>query len=98
MEASISAELLQIKSRVFEMGLSGTLMVCRLSPNLDRYYEPEKEFVPFEDLDDCIEKTNYYLVHEAERARIAAAYRDRTLAEHLWTHRFEAMFREIGLH
>lgn len=97
MEASVDANLLQIKSRAFEMGLSGTLMLCRLSPNLDRYYEPGKEFVPFDDLDDCAEKAKYYVTHETERARIARAYHDRTLAEHLWTHRFQSMFDEIGL-
>lgn len=97
MEASVSADILQIKSRAFEMGLSGTLMLCRLSPNLDRYYEPGKEFVPFEDLDDCVEKAKYYLAHEDERAHIAKAYHDRTRAEHLWTHRFKKMFEEIGL-
>lgn len=97
MEASADANILQIKSRTFEQGLSGTLMVCRPSPGLDEYYEPGKEFVPFETLDDCVEKVRYYLKHESERARIAAAYRDRTRAEHMWTHRFQRMFDDIGL-
>ena len=97
MEASADATVLQIKSRAFEMGLSGTLMLCRLAPNLDRYYEPGKEFVVFENLDDCLDKARFYLGHEAERARIARAYHDRTRAEHLWTHRFTRMFAEIGL-
>ncbi|MGH9424420.1 MAG: hypothetical protein ACRD3J_30895, partial [Thermoanaerobaculia bacterium] len=35
MEASVSAGILQIKSRTFEQGLSGTLMMCRQSPSLD---------------------------------------------------------------
>jgi spore maturation protein CgeB len=97
MEASVSADILQIKSRAFEQGLSGTLMVCRQSPDLDRYYEPGKEFVPFVDLDDCVEKVRYYLAHESERARIAKAYHDRTRAEHMWSHRFQKMFEDIGL-
>jgi spore maturation protein CgeB len=97
MEASVSSDILQIKSRAFEMGLSGTVMLSRLSPNLDRYYEPGKEFVVFEDLDDCAEKAKFYVTHEAERARIAKAYHDRTSAEHLWTHRFRKIFEEIGL-
>jgi len=97
MEASVDANILQIKSRTFEQGLSGTLMLCRPSPGLDEYYEPGKEFVPFEDLDDCVEKVCYYLKDESERARIAAAYRDRTRAEHMWTHRFQRMFDDIGL-
>lgn len=97
MEASVNAGILQIKSRAFEQGLSGTLMICRQSPNLDMYYEPGKEFVTFDDLDDCVDKVKFYLEHESERARIARAYRDRTLGEHMWRHRFRKMFDEIGL-
>jgi spore maturation protein CgeB len=97
MEASVSDDILQIKSRAFEQGLSGTVMVCRQSPNLDRYYEPGREFVPFDDLDDCVDKVKFYLQHESERARIARAYHDRTRGEHMWTHRFRTMFNEIGL-
>lgn len=97
MEASASASVLQIKSRTFEQGLSGTLMICRQSPGLDEYYEPGREFVPFDDLDDCIEKVRYYLRHESERARIAKAYHDRTRAEHMWTYRFRKMFEDVGL-
>jgi hypothetical protein len=97
MEASVSADILQIKSRTFEQGLSGTLMVCRQSPGLDEYYEAGKEFVPIDDLDDCVEKVRYYLKHESERMRIARAYRDRTRAEHMWTHRFQRMFDDVGL-
>jgi spore maturation protein CgeB len=97
MEASADPKILQIKSRTFEQGLSGTLMICRQSPNLDEYYQAGKEFVPFDDLDDCIEKVRYYLNHENERMRIASAYRDRTRAEHMWTHRFQRMFDDVGL-
>ena len=97
MGASIDPKILQIKSRTFEMGLSGTLMLCQLSPNLERYYEPGKEFVAFEDLDDCAEKAKYYLRRERERAEIAAAYHRRTRGEHLWQHRFEKLFGQIGL-
>jgi spore maturation protein CgeB len=97
MEASASDQILQVKSRTFEMGLSGTLMICKLSPHLDQYYQPGKEFVAIENLEDCVEKVRYYLSHESERAKIARAYHDRTKAEHLWQHRFEAIFRQIGL-
>jgi hypothetical protein len=97
MEASADASILQIKSRTFEQGLSGTLMICRQSPSLEEFYEPGKEFVPFETMEDCVEKVRYYLSHEEKRARIARAYRDRTRGEHMWTHRFQKMFRDIGL-
>jgi spore maturation protein CgeB len=88
---------LQIKGRVFQMGLSGTLMLCNSHPDLLRYYEPGKEFVAYDDLADCVGKAQFYLAHEAARAQIARAYHDRTKAEHLWQRRFEVLFREIGL-
>jgi Glycosyl transferases group 1 len=89
-------EVLSIKSRTFDMGLSGTLMLCEHSPDLECFYEPGEECVSFESLDDCAEKARWYLAHEAERAKIAHKYCDRTLREHLWTHRFSVLFQQMG--
>jgi spore maturation protein CgeB len=97
MEASRPSMSLQLKGRAFEMGLSGTLMLTNHNPALEEFYEPYKEFVPFYDLNDCAEKARYYVAHEAERYRIAKAYHERTRAEHLWQHRFQQLFRQIGL-
>jgi spore maturation protein CgeB len=90
-------EVLSIKSRVFDMGCSGTLMLCEHSPNLERYYEPGRECITFESLADCAEKALWYLSHEAERARIARNYQERTLREHTWRHRFRDLLQQIGL-
>lgn len=90
-------KILSIKARAFEMGLSGTLMLCEHSPHLERYYEPGRECVTFESLEDCIEKALWYLAHESERARIAARYFQRTLREHMWEHRFSELFRQMGV-
>ena len=90
-------EVLQIKSRVFDMGLSGTLVLCEHSPNLERYYEPGRECITFESLEDCAEKATWYLSHEAERAQIACNYEERTLKEHTWPHRFRDLFDQAGL-
>lgn len=87
----------QIKSRVFDMGLSGTLMLSHQAPRLNDYYEPDKEYVPFDSLEECADKARFYLQHEAERRRIAEAYARRTRAEHLWKHRIEKIFTETGL-
>jgi len=97
MRGGPSGEVLSIKSRTFDMGLSGTLMLCENSPGLDRYYEAGKECVTFESLRDCAEKALWYLAHESERARIARNYRKRTLQGHLWTHRFADLFKAMGL-
>ena len=96
LEASRSNSL-QIKARVFDMGLSGTVMLCSKNPALYEFYEPGKEFLEFESMDECVNKARYYLAHEPERRKIAESYYHRTKSEHLWHHRFEKLFKEIGL-
>jgi len=88
---------LQIKGRVFDMGLSGTVMLCNRNPALYEFYEPEKEFVEFEGMEECVGKAKYLLKNDAERKAIAMAYYDRTKKEHLFEYRFDALFREMGL-
>jgi len=92
-----SGNVLSIKSRTFDMGLSGTVMLCENSPHLEHYYEPGKEFVPFESLEDCVAKARFYMRNESARRRIAERYRDRTLSEHLWEQRFGRLFAEVRL-
>jgi hypothetical protein len=96
LESSVGA-VPQIKSRVFDMGLSGTLMLSQRSDYLDTYYEPDKEYVPFETLEECAEKAKFYLKHEPARKKIATAYAARTEAEHMWRHRIEHVLDEAGL-
>lgn len=88
---------LQIKGRVFDMGLSGSLMLCDRNEALHEFYEPGKEYEEFESLDDCIDKARYYLRHDAERLKIAAQYYKRTKTDHLWQHRFKYLFKQIGV-
>lgn len=97
MKGGPGGEVLSIKSRTFDMGLSGTLMLCEHSPSLEQYYEPGSECITFDSIEDCAEKALWYLAHENERASIAERYRDRTLREHLWTHRFTELFRQMGI-
>jgi len=89
---------LQIKGRVFEMGSSGTVMLCDRNPNLYEFYEPGKEFVEFDSEQDCYSKIRFLLTHETERIKIAEAYYHRTRSEHLWFHRYKKLFLQIGLH
>ena len=88
---------LQIKGRVFDMGLSGTVMLCTKNPALHEFYEPDGEFVEYETLEECVDKARFLLAHERERSAITRRYYERTKAEHLWEHRFEALFKVIGL-
>jgi hypothetical protein len=97
LESSRNSEVYQIKSRVFDMGLSGTLMIAPRAAAIELYYEPGKEYVPYDDLKDCADKVRFYLSHERERNTIAMAYAARTEAEHMWHHRMSHVFRHTGL-
>ena len=54
------------------MGCCGFLL-SNYQPELAEYFEPDKDFVYFEDQNDLLEKTRYYLSHDAERAAIASS-------------------------
>jgi Glycosyl transferases group 1 len=97
LEGSSGQKALQIKSRIFEMGLTGTMVLCEQHPVLERYFKAGAEIITFESLEDCAEKALWYLAHEGERAKITDNYRDRTLREHMWTHRLESLFEQMGL-
>jgi len=87
----------QIKGRNFEVPGCGGFMLTGKADDLERYYAIGKEIVCFEDTKDLIDKIRYYLAHEEERAAIAHAGYERTLREHTYAHRFEAIFKEMNL-
>ena len=84
----------QIKSRIFDMGLSGTLMLAHRAPHLDDYYEPDKEYVPFDTLEEAADKARHFLANEPARRSIAQAYARRTRAHHMWHHRITHILTE----
>ena len=95
LEAS-TPDVFQVKGRVFEMGLSGTLMLADRTTLLDSYYEEGAEYVAYDSMEDCADKVKFYRRNERARMRIAAAYRRRTAAEHMWTHRIDDVLRQSG--
>lgn len=52
--------------------------------DLDRYFEPGREVVTYENGSDCAEKAAYLLDHPSERESIAAAGQLRTLHDHTY--------------
>ena len=87
----------QIKGRNFEVpGCKGFLLTDRV-PQLDSYFEPDREIALFDDEDDLVRKVQFYLQHEEQRRRIATLGYARCLREHTWDHRFHQLFDQIGL-
>jgi hypothetical protein len=80
--------------RLFESTGTGTLLITDWKENLHEMFEPGKEVVTYRTPEECAEKIQYYLTHEAERQTIASAGQTRTLRDHTYCHR---MLELVGL-
>jgi hypothetical protein len=90
-----SVDAPQLKGRVFETMLCGAMLLESDNPQTASYFRPMTDYVPFTSPQDLEDKIRYYLAHEDERARIAAAGEERTrsLYNHrvFWTRVFDAL-------
>jgi spore maturation protein CgeB len=87
----------QIKGRNFEVPGCGGFMLTGTAEDLGSYYDIGTEVACFENTEDLIDKIRYYLAHEDERSAIAQRGYERTLREHTYAHRFDAIFSEMKL-
>ncbi|NOT15296.1 MAG: glycosyltransferase family 1 protein, partial [Methylotenera sp.] len=60
-------------------------------------YNIDREIAVYTDADDLIEKIKFYLKHEALREGMAEAAYQRTIKEHTFAIRFNAVFKRMGL-
>lgn len=85
----------QMKGRLFEPQLFRSVLVTEPVVELERYWEPGVECLTFTTPQEAGEKMA--AMTDAERIAMSdLAYR-RAISEHTYQHRFEAIFREIGL-
>lgn len=92
----------QVKGRVFEILLSGTMLMESANPETEKWLTPMVDYVPFDSTSDMLDKIRYYLAHEDERALIAAAglkiAQSRYSAQHFWQFILdEALYRKLAL-
>lgn len=77
--------------RMYETTGMGACLVTDAKRNLGDFFEIDREIVAYESTDDLVEKAEYLLDHEQERAGIAEAGMKRTLAEHTYSHRMQEL-------
>jgi spore maturation protein CgeB len=72
--------------RVLRYGASGSFVLHKHSPNMDRYFENNKDLVYFHDVDSLLEAVDKYLVDEVAPARqeIAVNLYNKVLQNHTW--------------
>jgi spore maturation protein CgeB len=60
-----------IPLRIFDIMGAGGFLLTNYQQELFDYFEPDKDFVYYEDEDDLLNKIDYYLKHDNERKEIA---------------------------
>jgi spore maturation protein CgeB len=86
-----------LKGRDFEIPMSGGLYLTEHHPELERFYELEKEIVTYKDFDELVEKIHHLLSNPGKAELIRKKGRRRALNEHSWEMRFEKIFNLMGL-
>jgi hypothetical protein len=81
---------------MFETTGMGALLMTDARGNIREFFEPDREVVTYRSADDCVEKIRYYLAHEDERQKIAQAGQERTLRDHTYGKRMQALLTLVG--
>lgn len=87
----------QIKGRHFEIPQCQAFQLATPADDLESYFVEDKEIVIAHSGQELVDKASYYLEHSKEREKIASAGHARMLKEHQWSHRFEHVFKEVGI-
>lgn len=87
----------QLKARIFEINSCGAFQLSYYVEGLASCYDIDREVGVYADADDLVEKVKFYLAHEELRESIAAAAYKRSLEEHTFVRRFQAVFQRMGL-
>ncbi|MDX2139676.1 MAG: glycosyltransferase [Chloroflexota bacterium] len=85
--------------RLFEVGGAGIFQITDDLPGVREWFTPGENIVTYNNEDDLRAKVAYYLQHEDERARIAAAGQVHVYAQHTYdvrAARLEELLAELG--
>jgi spore maturation protein CgeB len=87
----------QIKGRTFEIPACRGVLLTGPAEGLEEYFEAGREIVVYDDASTIPELCRSLLAYSAELERIREAGYRRTVAEHTYRHRFNALFQQMGL-
>lgn len=83
-----------VNQRMFEVMGTGSLLLTRASASIADFF-PEGTYVTYSSLEECKEKIRYYLTHEEERKRIAAAGQQVILQKYSYKKLMEQLSSEL---
>ena len=85
-----------VNLRLFECAALGVFQIVDDRPGVAEHFTVGEHLVTFSDLADLREKARYYLAHDEERARMAAAAREHVLAHHRYDQRLARVLELLG--
>ncbi len=86
----ISGHWYQAKGRIFEATLAGSMLLCEGCEEVDEYFRPFIDYIPFHGEQDLVIKAKHYLQNNDERLKVAVSGNkvafDRYRADVVWGH------------
>ena len=82
-----------IPKRVFDILNCGGFCLTNYQPEIAELFVDGRELVMYTDMDDLLEKVEYYLAHEEERVRIAEAGYQKVISQYLLENRLSEMIQ-----
>lgn len=88
-----------IRFREFEAAMAGGVHLVNRMPELEGYFEEDKEMLYYGSTEELIDKARFYLAPERDAAReyIRKNAARKARAEHCWMHRFRRVADELGI-
>jgi hypothetical protein len=89
--------IFQLKGRVLESLASGCLLLEQENKHTNSMFTPNVDYVPFSNPEELAQKAAYYLEHEDERKKIAAAGNKKFLENYTVEHYWNKVFERLGI-
>ena len=94
---SYSVSCHQLKGRVFDVMLSGAMLLESENDQISKLFTPMKDYVPFSSKEDLVEKIRHYLSNEQEAEKIAQQGRATTLTSYNSERFWEILLDKLDL-
>jgi len=86
-----------VRLRDFEAPMSRTCYLTGHNDEIAEFYKLGQEIDTYQDFDELLDKTQFYLTHSSEAEKLREAGYQRAVACHTWRNRFEQLFQQISL-
>lgn len=93
--SSFNENVKQIKGRHFEVPMCGGFQLTDYVDKLEEYHDLDSEIVCYKNINDAVEKINYYLNNDTAREKVAKAGYRAALNRHTWDNRLKAVFEQV---